>query len=89
MSKDKDVEAVIAQLPKRAIYGFTQAQIPRALSTEELEKMATAAGLIGKSYQDVNKAIEETLKMAGAKDLVLVCGSVFVVGEVDRERWSQ
>ncbi len=89
MSRDKDVESVIAHLPNQAIYGFTQAQIPRALSTEELEKMATSAGLMGKSYPDVNTAIEDMLKMAGSKDLVLVCGSVFVVGEVDREKWSQ
>jgi dihydrofolate synthase/folylpolyglutamate synthase len=89
MSRDKDVESVIAHLPNQAIYGFTQAQIPRALSTEELEKMATTAGLMGKSYPDVNMAIEDMLKMAGSKDLVLVCGSVFVVGEVDREKWSQ
>ncbi len=89
MSKDKDVEAVITQLPKQAIYGFTQAQIPRALTIEELEKMASSASLNGQSYPDVNTAIEDTLKMAGPNDLVLVCGSVFVVGEVDRERWSQ
>ena len=89
MSKDKDVESVIAQLPKQGIYGFTQAQIPRALGTEELKSMATAAGLRGQSYQDVNTAIEDCFNMAGANDLVLVCGSVFIVGEVDRERWSQ
>jgi dihydrofolate synthase/folylpolyglutamate synthase len=89
MSKDKDVESVIAQLPKQAMYGFTAANIPRALSAEDLESMATAAGLRGQSYQDVNMAIEQTLKTAGANDLVLVCGSVFVVGEVDREKWSQ
>lgn len=89
MSKDKDVESVIAQLPKQAIYGFTQAQIPRALATKELNSMASAAGLSGQSYQDVNKAIEDCFNMAGTNDLVLVCGSVFIVGEVDRERWSQ
>jgi len=89
LSKDKDVEAVIAQLPQQAMYGFTQAQIPRALITEELEKMATTAGLRGQSYTDVNSAIEHTIKMAGDNDLVLVCGSIFVVGEVDREKWSQ
>lgn len=89
MSKDKDVESVIAQLPKQAMYGFTAANIPRALSAEDLESMATAAGLRGQSYQDVNMAIEQILKTAGANDLVLVCGSIFVVGEVDREKWSQ
>ena len=89
MSKDKDVESVIAQLPKQAIYGFTQAQIPRALGTEEMKSMATAAGLRGQSYQDVNTAIEDCFNMAETNDLVLVCGSVFIVGEVDRQRWSQ
>lgn len=89
MSKDKDVEAVISMLPEHAYYSFTQASIPRALSTEDLERMATAAGLKGQSHPDVNTAIEHACKMAGANDLVLVCGSVFVVGEVDREKWSQ
>lgn len=89
MSKDKDVEAVIALLPQKAIYGFTQANIPRALSTGELDRLATTAGLKGQSYPDVNTAIENVLNMASAKDLVLVCGSVFVVGEVDREKWAQ
>lgn len=89
MSKDKDVESVIAQLPKQAMYGFTEANIPRALSAEELGKMATAAGLRGQSYPNVNMAIQQTLKTAGGNDLVLVCGSIFVVGEVDRKKWSQ
>ncbi|MCE2848625.1 MAG: bifunctional folylpolyglutamate synthase/dihydrofolate synthase, partial [Chitinophagaceae bacterium] len=82
MSKDKDVEAVISMLPSKAYYGFTQASIPRALSTQDLEKMAATAGLRGHSYPDVNTAIEHTFKIAGANDLVLVCGSIFVVGEV-------
>ena len=51
--------------------------------------MATAAGLKGQSYPNVNTAIEQMVKMTGANDLVLVCGSIFVVGEVDREIWSQ
>jgi len=89
MSKDKDVESAIAQLPKQAIYGFTQAQIPRALGAKELEAIATSAGLRGQTYPDVNTAIGSMVKEAGINDLVLVCGSVFVVGEVDREKWAQ
>ena len=89
MSKDKDVEAVISTLPPEAYYGFTQAQIPRALSTDDLERMAASAGLKGQSFPDINTAIEHTVKNAGANDLILVCGSVFVVGEVDREKWDQ
>jgi dihydrofolate synthase/folylpolyglutamate synthase len=51
--------------------------------------MATAASLKGQSYPDVNRAIQDILNMAGSNDLILVCGSVFVVGEIDRESWSQ
>jgi len=40
----------------------------------------------GKSYDDVNLAIEEALLRAGPNDLILVCGSIFVVGEIRRRK---
>jgi dihydrofolate synthase/folylpolyglutamate synthase len=36
MVKDKEIDAVLALLPKHATYYFTQAQIPRALDAESL-----------------------------------------------------
>jgi folylpolyglutamate synthase/dihydropteroate synthase len=36
----------------------------------------------------VNEAIGAALKLAHPGDLVLVCGSVFLVGEVDRKRFT-
>jgi Folylpolyglutamate synthase len=81
--KDKDISKVLALLPKEAHYYFTRAQIPRALPEDELRLRASALGLEGVAYPDVNAALKAALSKAGKHDLVLVCGSVFVVGEVE------
>jgi dihydrofolate synthase / folylpolyglutamate synthase len=80
--KDKEIEKVLALLPKHAAYYFTKAQIPRALPEAQLAEKANAIGLNGNYYADVNTALKTAIARAKKKDLVLVCGSVFVVGEV-------
>jgi dihydrofolate synthase/folylpolyglutamate synthase len=82
--KDKDVDEVLKLFPRDANYYFTQAQIPRALAATELEEKARRFDLIGKSWPDVNSALTAALDEASADDLVIVCGSVFLVGEVRR-----
>jgi dihydrofolate synthase / folylpolyglutamate synthase len=81
--KDKDVEKILSLLPKHAHYYFTRAQIPRALPEEELYDKAIAFGLSGNHYADVNMALQTAISNASAKDLIIVCGSVFIVGEVE------
>ena len=83
MVKDKDIERVLALLPKSAVYYFTKAQIPRALPEDELMETAKKLNLQGDSFPDVNEALEFALQHAHPDDLVIVCGSVFLVGEVD------
>jgi dihydrofolate synthase/folylpolyglutamate synthase len=80
--KDKEIEKVLALLPKEATYYFTRAQIPRALPENELAARAHAIGLNGHTYSDVNTAVKEAMGRAVKNDMILVCGSVFVVGEV-------
>lgn len=84
MVKDKDVCKVLSLLPASASYYFTQAQIPRAMPAEELSGKAEEFQLIGKAYPNVNLAIAAATAAADKRDLILVCGSVFVVGEVTR-----
>ncbi len=81
--KDKAIEKLLALLPRNAIYYFTKANIPRALPEEQLAARASAFGLTGDHYAHVPLALQTALSRAGKKDLVLVCGSVFVVGEVE------
>jgi dihydrofolate synthase / folylpolyglutamate synthase len=83
MVKDKEVEKIITVLPRNAEYYFTKAQIPRAMSEVELEAKAAMSELKGTVYPEVNNALQAALQHAHTDDLVLVCGSVFLVGEVN------
>jgi dihydrofolate synthase/folylpolyglutamate synthase len=83
MVKDKDIETVLIQLPKNASYYFTKAQNPRALPENELWEKARQHHLDGSAYEHVNEALKAALDQASEKDLIVVCGSVFVVAEVE------
>ncbi len=83
MVKDKEMGKVLALLPKDATYYFTNAHIPRALPAAELQEKAAAYQLHGNIFEDVNDAINAARQKASAKDFILVCGSVFLVGEVE------
>lgn len=82
--RDKDASAILALLPKDATYYFTKAQIPRALPEQELLEKAAQHDLHGIAYPEVNMALAAARGNAGKDDLILVCGSVYLVGEVSR-----
>lgn len=79
---DKNPAKVLRRLPKAAFYHFCQANIARAMPADVLEKKAGKHGLRGVSYGDVRAALKGAKAMSGKGDLILVTGSVFVVGEV-------
>jgi len=83
MAKDKEVDKVLALLPTNAIYYFTKAQIPRALPENELQEKAAIFSLNGNAFATVMEALRSAMDCANQNDLILVCGSVFVVAEVD------
>lgn len=83
MVKDKDVDKALALLPTAASYYFTNAHIPRALSANELQQKAAQHNLSGNTYEDVNKAIAAAKQNTAKEDIIIVCGSVFLVGEVE------
>jgi len=83
MVKDKEVDKVLSLLPTAAHYYFTHAHIPRALPAAELQAKAVAFNLRGDFFEHVNQAIAAAKKQALTSDLVIVCGSVFLVGEVE------
>jgi dihydrofolate synthase/folylpolyglutamate synthase len=85
ISADKDVNEVLSLLPKQAHYAFTKAHLPRAMEPELLQELASKHELQGDCFDHVNNAIQHFKGMAGDNDLILVCGSIFVVGEVNRK----
>jgi dihydrofolate synthase/folylpolyglutamate synthase len=87
MVKDKDIDQTLSLFPQNASYYFTQAHIPRALDAEILRDKAAAFSLEGHSYPDVNTALNKALEQASAEDLIIVCGSIFLVAEVAVDRF--
>jgi dihydrofolate synthase/folylpolyglutamate synthase len=81
--KDKSIESMLSLLPKDAIYYFTKAQLPRALPVDELQRLATNAGLAGHSYPSVNEALVAAKTVADPQDLILIIGSIFLAAEVN------
>ncbi len=82
MVKDKEIDKALQLLPKNATYYFTKAAIPRALDQSLLQQQAGSFGLIGNAYPSVSTAFAAAKLHAGKDDLILVCGSVFVVAEL-------
>jgi dihydrofolate synthase/folylpolyglutamate synthase len=58
------------------------------MDSNQLAEKAIAMGFKGTSYANVNQAMENFISKAEDEDLIVVCGSIFIVGEVDRTRFS-
>lgn len=82
MVADKEVDKVLSLMPRQAYYYFTQASIPRALPAKDLRIKAEQFELYGDVFANVNEAIAAAKQKAHRDDLILVCGSVFLVGEI-------
>lgn len=82
--RDKDLSKVLGLLPlENTSYYFTQSSVPRSLPASELMESAAKLGLQGVAFSDVNAAIASAKNQSKPDDLILVCGSTFVVAEID------
>ena len=79
MVEDKDVDGVMALLPKHATYFFTKAKSKRALSEHVLLIMGQQLGLQGGAYSTVEEAYSAAMSLAGERDFVFIGGSSYVV----------
>lgn len=79
---DKEWDEIFKLLPKNAKYYFTKANIPRAMDESGLKEMARQYNLIGKSYKNVELAKQKAISNSSANDLILIIGSIYLVGEV-------
>ena len=86
MVDDKDVEGVLAILPKDATYYFTKADNHRAMSENVLKLYADGLGLKGEAYPDVMTAYKIARDMAENNDLVFIGGSSYVVADFLKNR---
>lgn len=82
MVNDKDINKILAMLPKHAHYYFCKANIPRGLDQRELADKAKKIGLLGNTYLSVKDAMVEAQSKALPGDLIFIGGSTFVVAEI-------
>jgi len=83
ISKDKDVKGILKELvPIADSIILTKSKVvERAMDPAAIHAMITPKTRDVTVTQDVGDALEKALKKAGPSDLVLVAGSIFVVGE--------
>jgi len=83
ISSDKDIKGICSQLESLADrIILTRADTPRAARLELIKKyLAKSRGGEIRITNSVKEARDLSLRLAGKKDLILVTGSLFVVGE--------
>lgn len=82
MVNDKEIDNVLEQMPQKANYYFTKANIPRAMGELELMRKAKKFGLNGSCYANVGLAIQKAKERATSKDFIFIGGSTFIVAEI-------
>jgi len=79
---DKEIPKMMAHLlPLADFLILTRPGIDRAASLETLREHASARGRSALEIADVGAALEKAMAEAGPKDLVVVTGSLYTVGE--------
>ncbi len=82
LTSDKMAENVLRLFPSDACFYLTKADVPRAMSLEDLAKGAEALDLKFKVYDSVATAFETAKSQLAHDDVLYVGGSTFVVAEV-------
>ena len=80
--KDKAVDEILKLFPQDGQFYLSAPQIPRALSIEDLERIALNFDLSHQIFTTVETAFLEAIRQARADDFIYVGGSTFVVAEI-------
>ena len=83
MMKDKDIQSVIDNLGAyfSNVIAVTPSN-PRAIHANELEKMLRQNGVDACSISDPLKGIDAAVAMLSKFDMMIVCGSLYLAGDV-------
>ncbi len=80
--KEKNLDQILAQFPRKAQYLFCRPDIPRGQDAKILAEKAKEFGLTGEVFPSVTDALEAARRRAGMDDIIFVGGSNFTVAEV-------
>ena len=62
----------------------TEIEMPRCIKSEELKKLVTVEC---ESIKNPHQAVEKALSAAKENDIICVCGSLYLAGEI-RKKWK-
>lgn len=83
LMQDKDYETYLKIIaPYVSTFIATQAPVPRALSAEELCLCASKYCSNSNAVANPHKAVSAALNLAEKDDVILVCGSFYLAGEI-------
>jgi len=88
-SEDKDIHGMLAELlPRVKQVVATKSEHPRAIDPDQLVEMAHQFGRPAQAFSQVEAALEEAIRLAEGKAVVLVTGSIFVAA-ASRDVWKE
>lgn len=81
-SADKDIQRILSLFPSDTRFSWSQAKVVRAMDAKLLKATAANLGYTGKDYTSAEEGFLETKGALDSKDVLVVCGSVFLVAEI-------
>lgn len=80
---DKDVDGILNQIiPLCDEVIITKPNNPRAVSLEVLKEKIGALNKDVQMFEDISKAVDKSLEISNENDLVLYCGSLYMIGDI-------
>ncbi|WP_250432932.1 bifunctional folylpolyglutamate synthase/dihydrofolate synthase [Hanstruepera flava] len=79
---DKDLDAIIKLLPKKAYYFFCKPNVPRGLDVHTLANQFLEKGYKGEVCESVEDALNKAKSKASINNVIYVGGSTFTVAEI-------
>ncbi|MBI3251767.1 MAG: bifunctional folylpolyglutamate synthase/dihydrofolate synthase [Candidatus Omnitrophica bacterium] len=85
VSSDKDLPGILGELSEpAAVLVATQSQNPRALPAKEIARRAEDWKKEIWVEENAREAVEKASALSGPRDLILVTGSLYLVGEIKK-----
>ncbi|MDA7804268.1 bifunctional folylpolyglutamate synthase/dihydrofolate synthase [Crocinitomix sp.] len=81
-SNDKDWQKIIENFPLEAIYYFTAFDSKRSVTKSEFNEVANKTKLIYNTFEDAVTALNTCKSDAQSDDLILVCGSFYLMEKI-------
>ncbi|MDR0405988.1 MAG: bifunctional folylpolyglutamate synthase/dihydrofolate synthase [Clostridiales bacterium] len=83
MLRDKEYERCVCEIaPLASLFIATEPDNPRALPATELESVAKQRVSATRAFARRQDAVDYALNRAGAEDIVCVCGSLYLIGNL-------